>query len=362
MERELDTKILLLGIGGAGCNIVDKVKGNLKYDIDIYAANTDRQNLNHLRNPVIPIHLSPKGRGAGSDPDKGRELALKAIERGELNILKHSDEKDYDLIMLVAGLGGGTGTGAGPVLAEWLRENFPEAVIMGILIYPEEMEEGEKTRIARRGLAEFYSILDSMVVINNQSIVDPTVPISEAYNLADKYVANSIMTILDISEDYGVPNLDFNDIQKALKMPDRQTEMNISKFAFISTFDIPSAQDIDRIYREINDRKTHLSINSFSGARHLLVGFFHSGKHLTWEMEKTFVNYIKNEIIASGKSPYVKFGDFAQGKSDMNERVRISVIISGVKPASYIINALHEEGMVKIAEEILRSFADEGSV
>ncbi|NPA80625.1 MAG: hypothetical protein GXO29_06230 [Thermotogae bacterium] len=366
-ERNQSTEILLLGIGGAGCNIVDQVAGtfntkSIPYSVDVFAINTDRQNLQNLENTTETIQIGRKGRGAGSDPLKGRRLALEAIARGELNVIKHNDEKEYDLIIVVAGLGGGTGTGAGPVIVENLRDMFPEAVILGILIYPEDVESGIKTDIARQGLAEYYRLLDSVVVINNGSIVNPNMPIAEAYKLADEYVANTIMTILNISEDYGKPNLDFNDIQKALEPPDRGRDDNLSKFAFISTFEVPSANDIQKVYELLNTKKRHLSINSLSGARTLLVGFFHTGKNLTWEKEVAVVDHLKKEIIIAGRSPYVKIGDFTKNKDHMLERVHISVIVSGVKPDSYILNALAEAKAEQELEEILKGFQDEGGI
>ncbi len=365
-----NTQILLVGIGGAGCNIVDQVAGQYftgyPYKVKVFAINTDSQNLRNLRNIGTTIQLGKKGRGAGSDPDRGRRIALKALEEGALYALNHApdgseDAPEYDLILVTAGLGGGTGTGAGPVIVEYLREQFPEAIIMGILIYPEDMESGVKTEIAKQGLAEYYRLVDSIVVINNGSIVDPNKPISEAYDLADKYVANTIMTILDISEDYGKPNLDFNDIQKALEPP-KPHYPNVSKFAFVSTIELPSANDIDRIYEELSKRKKHLSIKSFSGARTLLIGFFHSGKSLTWEKAQAVVRTLKNEIIMAGRQPYIKAGDFTQNKENMLDRVKISVIISGVNPDSYILNALNDAAAEKEVEEILKGFRDEGSV
>ncbi|NPB04368.1 MAG: hypothetical protein GXO39_08165 [Thermotogae bacterium] len=364
-EIQQSTQILLVGIGGAGCNIVDQVQAehlkNYPYTVDVYAINTDRQNLANLRLDNT-IQLGRKGRGAGSDPKKGRRMAEEAIRVGKLNMIKHSDEREYDLIIVVAGLGGGTGTGSGPVIVEHLRDMFPEAIVMGILIYPEDVESGVKTEIARAGLVEYYRLLDSVVVINNGSIVDPSMPIAQAYKLADEYVANTIMTVLEISEDYGKPNLDFNDIQKALEPPARGEDFNLSKFAFISTFDIPTAQEINRLPERIEEKKRHLSINSLSGARTLLVGFFHNGKTLTWEKESAVVDYLKKEIIMAGRSPYVKMGDFIQGKDNMMDRVKISVIISGVKPDSYIITALREARAEKELEELLRGFSDEGDL
>ncbi len=367
-DEEQSTQILLVGIGGAGCNIVDQVAGQYinpatyPYKVDVYAINTDRQNLRNLQNVGMTIQLGKKGRGAGSDPERGRRLALKAISDGALDALKHSPDgeeaPEYDLILVTAGLGGGTGTGSGPVIVEYLREMFPEALIMGILIYPEDMEAGVKTEIAKQGLAEYYGLLDSIVVINNGSIVDPNKPISEAYELADKYVANTIMTILDISEDYGKPNLDFNDIQKALEPP-RPGEQNVSKFAFVSTIELPSANDVSKVADILNERKKHLSIKSFSGARTLLVGFFHSGKSLTWEKAQAVVSILKNEIIMAGRQPYVKAGDFTKNKEGMLDRVKISVIISGVNPDSYILNALQDAAAEREVEEILKGFQDE---
>ncbi|MEO0169167.1 MAG: hypothetical protein ABIL42_02960, partial [candidate division WOR-3 bacterium] len=252
----METKILVLGVGGAGCNIADKVYTSIKSypyvnNVRVVAINTDKQSLINLKSVKDYIVLGKKGRGAGSNPEKGKELALESWKEGQLERLKFDDTVDYDLIIVIAGLGGGTGTGAGPVIVEYLKQTFVEAVVLSILILPDTDEYGEKTEMAHKGLSEFYKISDALMLIDNAEIVDMSKPLSEAYEPANEFTKNVVITILDICERYGNPNIDFADVQNALNQA-----KNSSKFVFITSLEFPSKDMITD--SEINTRLLNL--------------------------------------------------------------------------------------------------------
>ena len=320
---------MIVGVGGAGCNIADRVDAGIKSypyknNIRTVAINTDRQSLLNLKAIKDHITLGKRGRGAGSDPERGRELALKAWENGDLDILKFTDDIDYDLIILIAGLGGGTGTGAGPVIIDYLRENFLESTILSILILPDADEYGEKTEMVNRGLVEFYNVSDSLLIIDNSKIVDKNKPLAQAYDYANEFTKEVVITILDICERYGNPNIDFADIQTVFR---RSKET--SRFTFISSLEFPTEDMIneEEIRKRLIDLKQKTATHSFMEATSLIVASFHSG-NLPFQKVMELVETLKGEITRGGKAPYVKRGDYI----DPNQKtIRFGIIIGGVQ-------------------------------
>jgi len=325
----METKVMIVGVGGAGCNIADRVDAGIKpypykNNVRTVAINTDRQSLINLKSVKDHITLGKRGRGAGSDPEKGKELALKAWENGDLDMLKFTDEIDYDLIIVIAGLGGGTGTGAGPVIVNYLKEAFPESTILSVLILPDADEYGEKTEMVNRGLVEFYRLSDSILLIDNSKIVDRTKPLSQAYDYANEFTKEVVITTLDICERYGNPNIDFADIQTVFR---RSRES--SRFAFISSLEFPTEDMIteEEIRKKLLDLKQKTAIHTFMEATSLIVASFHSG-NLPSQKVMELVETLKSEITRGGRAPYVKRGDYI----DPNQKtVKFGIIIGGVQ-------------------------------
>ncbi len=325
----METKVLIVGIGGAGCNIADRVDSGIKpyhykNNVRTVAINTDRQSLINLKSIKDHITLGRKGRGAGSDPEKGRELAIKAWENGDLDMLKFTDDIDYDLIIVIAGLGGGTGTGAGPVIVNYLKEAFSESTVLAVLVLPDSDEYGEKTELVNRGLVDFYKVSDSLLLIDNSKIVDRSKPLAQAYDYANEFTKDIVITILDICERYGNPNIDFADIQTVFR---RSRES--SRFTFISSLEFPTEDMIaeDEIRKRLIELKQKTATHSFMEATSLIVASFHGG-NLPSQKVMELVEILKGEITRGGKAPYVKRGDYI----DPNQKtIRFGIIIGGVQ-------------------------------
>ncbi len=334
----METKILVIGVGGAGCNVVDKVADSIRnYDyvnnIRIFAVNTDRQSLSNMKHVDETITLGKKGRGAGSDPDKGRIIALRSIEEGVFNKVRFDEEISYDLIIIVAGLGGGTGTGAGPVIADHLKKVF-DTTVLSVLILPDRDEYGDKTEIVNRGIIDFYKVSDSIAIIDNSEVVDHEKPLHEAYDGANEFIKNIIVTLLDICEKYGNPNIDFADIEAVLTNRNR-----LSKFVFIGSVEFLTVQSVENLPLSISTLKRQTAVTSFRGAKYLLAAFFHSGK-LSSQKAKSVVESIKNEILQGGNSPYVKRGDYID--LGMKEQVKIGVVVAGIQVDNRISKLITE--------------------
>lgn len=214
-----DKFALVIGVGGAGGNIVSHIYNNRLHDsgIDWLAFNTDMQALNNLDLPVINKYLigeqHTKGVGAGADPDKGRKAALESRNLIR-NLIKHNH---YRIVFIIAGMGGGTGTGAAPVIAELCRN-------MGIHTFaicstPFSFEGNLRQRQANEGIAKLKNFVDNIAIFSNDNIINAvdSVSFSDAFKLSDQYFSIPINTLLSILYSRGIVNVDFADILNTLR-------------------------------------------------------------------------------------------------------------------------------------------------
>jgi len=200
-------KIKVMGIGGAGGNIVSRIYlAGLKCETIIL--NTDIQALSRVRaHHVIQIGESTtKGGGAGADPELGRKSAEESLPHIIPKI------EDADLLILVAGLGNGTGTGASPVIAQYAKER--RILTIGVFTLPFRFEG--KDYIAYSAISEIEKHLNTMIIIDNNEIPNITSldsSVKEAYAKVDEVVKNCIESIISIIQDYSEINVDFNDLK-----------------------------------------------------------------------------------------------------------------------------------------------------
>ncbi len=204
------TKIKVIGIGGAGGNAVARMMENGPAGVEYYVLNTDRQ---ALQASPVPnkLAIGPKitnGLGAGSDPAIGRQAALEDTER-IIEILEGAD-----MVFVAAGLGGGTGTGAAPVVASLAKEL--NALTVAVVTKPFRFEGPRRTQIAERGLAELTGTVDTVITIPNNrllEIVPKGASVQEAFKMADEVLRQAVHGISDIITTPGLINRDFADIR-----------------------------------------------------------------------------------------------------------------------------------------------------
>ena len=204
------TKIKVIGIGGAGGNAVARMMENGPAGVEYYVLNTDRQ---ALQASPVPnkLAIGPKitnGLGAGSDPAIGRQAALEDTER-IIEILEGAD-----MVFVAAGLGGGTGTGAAPVVASLAKEL--NALTVAVVTKPFRFEGPRRTQIAERGLAELTGTVDTVITIPNDrllEIVPKGASVQEAFKMADEVLRQAVHGISDIITTPGLINRDFADIR-----------------------------------------------------------------------------------------------------------------------------------------------------
>ena len=202
--------IKVVGVGGGGGNALNNMVASGLIGVDFIAANTDAQALQHNLAP-IKIQLGSevtRGLGCGADPDKGRASALEVRERlAELF-------RGTDMVFVTAGLGGGTGTGAAPIVAEVARE--AGALTVGVVTKPFLFEGRIRQRHAQRGLDELHRVVDTVITIPNQrllAIAGKNTAMRDAFKLADDVLHNAVRGISDLITVHGLINLDFADVR-----------------------------------------------------------------------------------------------------------------------------------------------------
>jgi cell division protein FtsZ len=203
-------RIKVIGVGGGGGNAVNRMIDAQLRGIEFIAANTDLQALAKCRAPIkLQIgHMLTKGLGAGADPEQGRKAALEDTDR-ILEVLEGAD-----MVFLTAGLGGGTGTGAVPVIASLAAEIG--ALTVAVVTKPFGFEGRRRLQYAERGVEELRSAVDTLITIPNERLlnfVERGTPLFEAFRIADDVLRQAVQGISDLITIPGEVNVDFADVR-----------------------------------------------------------------------------------------------------------------------------------------------------
>ena len=206
--------IKVIGVGGAGGNAVNRMIEDGVQGVSFIAANTDVQALNS-NNAEVKIQLGPKltrGLGAGSHPETGQKAAEESEETIEDAL------KGADMIFITAGMGGGTGTGAAPVIAKIARETG--ALTVGVVTRPFSFEGPKRSKNAAEGIAKLKEYVDTLVIVANNrllEIVDKKTPMMEAFKEADNVLKQGVQGISDLITSTDYVNLDFADVKTVME-------------------------------------------------------------------------------------------------------------------------------------------------
>ena len=206
-------RIKVIGIGGAGCNAINTMITSGLARVDFIASNTDLQALDRSLAPY-KIQLGPertRGLGAGAKPEIGRDAALESKE--------HIREclEGADMVFVTAGMGGGTGTGAAPIVASIAREMG--ILTVGVVTKPFQYEGQRRNKHAEEGIRDMRRHVDTLLVIPNQrllGIVDKSTPLLEAFKVADDVLRQAIQGIADVITTTGHVNVDFADVRTVM--------------------------------------------------------------------------------------------------------------------------------------------------
>jgi cell division protein FtsZ len=209
-QTALHARIKVVGVGGGGGNALNTMIRSGLSGVEFCAANTDSQALEHSLAP-LRIQLGTaitRGLGCGANPERGRDAALE--DRDRLRDLLTG----ADMVFITAGLGGGTGTGAAPVIAEVARE--VGALTVGVVTKPFGFEGKVRMRYAERGLEELHRVVDTLITIPNHrllALAGKNTALSSAFKHADDVLLNAVKGISDLITVHGLINLDFNDVR-----------------------------------------------------------------------------------------------------------------------------------------------------
>jgi cell division protein FtsZ len=303
-------KIKIIGIGGGGCNAINTMISSNLEGVEFIAANTDLQALTNSLS-TVKIQLGAqltKGLGAGANPEIGRNATLEDTDkiREELS--------GADMIFITAGLGGGTGTGAAPIIADIAKELG--ALTVAVVTKPFLFEGKRRQMVAEKGLQELKQSVDTLIAIPNQrllSISDRNISLLGSFKKADEVLLHAAKSISDLITIPGLINLDFADVK---------TIMSEMGMAFMG-MGIASGENkaIEATHKAISSPL--LEDISISGARGLLINIS-GGENLTLHEVNDASTLIQEEADDDAN---IIFG--AVIDSRMDDEIRITVIATG---------------------------------
>jgi cell division protein FtsZ len=309
-NKNLAAKVKIIGIGGGGNNALNTM---ISYDlngVDFIAANTDAQ---ALAANMAPIKLQlgenlTKGLGAGANPEVGRKAALEDVEKIRESL------RGADMVFITAGLGGGTGTGGGPVIAEVAREIG--ALTVAIVTKPFHFEGKKRMKQAEEGLANLKMTADALITIPNQrllSISGKNMTLIEAFKKADEVLFHAAKGISDIIVGQGIINLDFADVR---------TIMAETGLALMGTgISSGDNRSVEAAQKAISSPL--LEDISIEGARGLLINIT-GGENMTLSEINEATTLIQKEAHEEANVIWGMVIDHA-----MKEEIRVTVIATG---------------------------------
>ena len=313
--RELKPRIVVCGVGGAGGNAVNNMIVSGLSGVDFVAANTDAQALASSRaQRVIQMGLQvTEGLGAGSRPEIGKAAAEEALEE----ICDHL--AGSHMVFLAAGMGGGTGTGAAPVIAKAAREMG--ILTVGVVTKPFHFESGRRMKAAEAGIARLQEAVDTLIIIPNQNLfrlANANTTFVDAFAMADQVLCSGVACITDLIVKEGLINLDFADICSIM------SEMGTAMIG------VGEATGERRALRaaEAAIANPLLDETSMSGARGLLVSIT-GGADLTLHDVDEAASRIRQEV--DDEANIIVGATF---DSALDEAVRVSVVATGIDPAA----------------------------
>ncbi len=211
-EIDVIAKIKVIGVGGGGNNTIHSMIKEGIEGVEFIVANTDEQILNSSpAETVIALGTSAKGLGAGAVPEEGRKAAL------ESEALIKESIKGADMVIIAAGMGGGTGTGAAPVIARLAKEQG--SLTVGIVTTPFSFEGTQRSKNAEEGLKNISEAVDSLIIVSNDKLLEQFggISLKDSFVYADKTLKQTVRTITDLITVPALINLDFADVTTVMK-------------------------------------------------------------------------------------------------------------------------------------------------
>jgi cell division protein FtsZ len=315
-HTDFSPRITVIGVGGGGTNAVDNMIAANLQGVEFVVANTDAQQLMHSR-ADRRIQLGPhitQGLGAGAKPEIGKAAAEEAADE----LYRHLD--GAHMCFITAGMGGGTGTGAAPVIARMARER--NILTVGVVTKPFGFEGVRRARCADQGIEELQQYVDTLIVIPNQNLfrmANERTTWRDAFKMADQVLYMGVRGVTDLMMVHGLVNLDFADIRTVM------AEMGK---AMMGTGE---AEGENRAIRaaEAAINNPLLEDTSMSGARGLLINIT-GGEDLTLFEVDQAANRIREEVDEEAN---VIFGSAVD--ESLAGRIRVSVVATGIESQKF---------------------------
>ena len=309
---ELTPKIAVIGVGGAGCNAVNNMIAADLQGVDFVVANTDAQALansqaeNRLQ---LGVQIT-QGLGAGAQPKIGQAAAEEALD--------HVDEtlEGCHMAFITAGMGGGTGTGAAPVIAKRAREKG--ILTVGVVTKPFQFEGGRRMKIADAGIAELAANVDTLIIIPNQNlfmVANEKTTFADAFNMADEVLHSGVRGITDLMVMPGLINLDFADVR---------TVMSEMGKAMMGTGEASGeTRAVDAAAAAISNPL--LEEASLAGAKGVIINVTGGMDMTLYEVDEA-VNMVREQ---ADPDALIVFG--SAFSPDLEGKLRVSVVATGIE-------------------------------
>jgi cell division protein FtsZ len=322
IDRELEellkkqlAKVKVFGIGGGGGNTLSRMKEIGIKGCEMIAVNTDAQDLlytNADHKILIGKDLT-QGLGAGSNPRVGEEAARESEQEIKKKL------SSTDMIFVTCGLGGGTGTGAAPVIAELAKKM--QALVVGVVTLPFSMEGKKRIENAMYGLERLESSVDTLIVIPNDKLLElaPELPLQTAFKVADEILTNAVKGITELVTKSGLVNLDFADV-KAVMLNGGVSLIGMGESD-------SQHRAVEAVDKAITNPLLDVDISNATGALINIIG----GPDLTLDEAKIIVSAVGEKL-----SPEAKMIWGAQISEDLDHSLRVMLIVTGVKSAQIV--------------------------
>ncbi|NLB00081.1 MAG: cell division protein FtsZ [Methanomicrobiales archaeon] len=313
-------RIVIVGCGGAGNNTINRLYHMQVNGAETIAINTDKQHLDMIQadKRVLVGKSLTKGLGAGGFPDVGRRAAEMARPTLEGLLC------DADLVFITAGMGGGTGTGTAPVVAQIAKEQG--AIVVGMVSYPFQVEKARLLR-AEEGLEQLSAAADSVIVLDNNRLIKyvPNLPLGQAFSVMDQLIAETVKGISETITEPSLINIDYADVRAimskggvAVMLVGESKQQNKAESVVHECLNHPLL-DID--YRGATGSLIHIT----------------GGNDLTLQDAEEIASSLTYEL-----DPHADVIWGARVNSDYEGRVRVMAVMTGVKSAQILGNRTYE--------------------
>ena len=316
-EELVPAVIKVISAGGGGANALNRMIENRLHGVEFIAVNTDIQDLKNKSKADVKVQIGAKvtgGRGAGGIPEKGEKAAIED-QAAIAEVLK-----DADMVFITAGMGGGTGTGSAPVIAN-ISKNLG-ALTVAVVTMPFEFEGRFKMKLAEEGIKKLREEVDTLIVIPNQhlfKIIDNTTSYNDAYLLADEILCHGVQGISEIITKTGFQNTDFADVETIMK----------DKGDALMGIGIGEGENraFDAVKNAIDNPL--LEDTSVDGATGILINIA-GGDNITLVEINNIIKAVKEKC-----DPDVHLIYGIRNDPELDERIQVTVIATGFKGTMY---------------------------